>query len=90
MNQFTFATDADTIGDVIVTAAVDGLDCIIVSVLFGDVAIDPAAVELNGCTLEEVLVQRAEDLAADKGLFDEDAYVPERKHWEVREDRFGY
>jgi hypothetical protein len=90
MNQFTFATDADTIGDVIVTAAINGLDCIIVSVLFGDVTIDPATVDLDGCTLEAVLVERAEDLAADKGLFDEDAYVPERKHWEVREDRFGY
>jgi hypothetical protein len=92
MNQFTFTTGYACYGsDITVTIAVDGHDLSIVSAVQDGVAFDPAVIgEEYDCPVSVLLLEAAGDYAHDKGLYEEpDAYVPERKHWEVREDRIN-
>jgi hypothetical protein len=93
MKTFVLTTDyADCGSDITVTIAVDGRDLAIVAALQDGVVIDTDIVaDGHRHTIAVLLLEAAGDYAHDNDLYEEaDAYVPERKHWEVREDRFGY
>ena len=93
MNTFTFTTDyADCGADITATIAVDGHDLVIVGALQNGIVIDTNIVaDGHRHTIAVSLLEAAGDYAHENDLYEEaDAYVPERKHWEVREDRNGY
>jgi len=93
MKTFAFTTDyADCGSDITVTIAVDGSDLFIVEAIQDGAVIDTSIVaDGHRHTIAVSLLEAAGDYAHDNDLYEqEDRYVPERKHWEVRESRNGY
>ena len=88
MTQFTFTTDYYLNVPATVTIAVDGHDLSIVSATQNGVIIDTnLPQEGDDLPISRLLLEAAGDYAHDNDLYEtEDRYVPERKHWEIRED----